>query len=85
MVTRISDLNRGNTDEPEAARIARVYAAYRASARKRKAWAADNPGNVAIREELLEAIWGLAGPELRADGAILDLGCGRRRSSWCCC
>ena len=53
-----------------------MYAAYRASARKRKAWAADNPGNVAIREELLAAIWELAGPELRGEGAILDLGCG---------
>lgn len=53
-----------------------MYAAYRASARKRRAWAADNPGNVAIRAELLEAIWDLAEPELNGDGAILDLGCG---------
>jgi len=54
----------GNTDEAEAeaARIARVYGAYRASARKRSAWAADNSGNVAIRAELLDRIWDLAGP-----------------------
>lgn len=68
--------SRGNTDEAEAARIARVYGAYRASARKRSAWAADNPGNVAIRAELLDRIWELAGPQLRGEGAILDLGCG---------
>jgi SAM-dependent methyltransferase len=68
--------NRGNTDEQEAARVTRVYAGYRGSTRKRRAWAADNPGNVAIRAELLAAIWDLAGPELRGDGAILDLGCG---------
>jgi SAM-dependent methyltransferase len=68
----------GNTDEAEAeaARIARIYAAYRASARKRSAWAADNPGNVAIRAELLDRIWQLAGPRLGGEGAILDLGCG---------
>lgn len=72
----MSDRDRGDTDETEAARIARVYSGYRGSARKRKAWAADNPGNMAIRAELLAAIWDMAGPELRGDGAILDLGCG---------
>ena len=53
-----------------------VYSRYSRSASKRRAWAADNPGNAAIRAELLTELLQLAAPELRATGRILDLGCG---------
>jgi ubiquinone/menaquinone biosynthesis C-methylase UbiE len=56
--------------------VSRVYSRYARSGRKQRAWAADNPGNVAIREELLGHILRLAGPEIAGDGPILDAGCG---------
>jgi SAM-dependent methyltransferase len=62
--------------EDEAARLARVYGGYRQSRRKRRAWAADNPGNVAMRKELFERLVGLAGDRLEGNGRILDAGCG---------
>jgi SAM-dependent methyltransferase len=63
----------------ERDRVERIYSRYRRSARRRRAWAADNPGNEAIRAELLTAITDLGALTL-ADGAeVLDLGCG---SGW---
>jgi SAM-dependent methyltransferase len=62
--------------EREVWRVKRAYRRYAASPRKRRAWAADNPGNVAIREELLARVRNLAGPELAGQGEILDVGCG---------
>jgi SAM-dependent methyltransferase len=56
--------------------VNRVYSGYARSRRKRRAWAADNPGNAAIRGELLAHLLRLAGPELAGSGAILDAGCG---------
>jgi SAM-dependent methyltransferase len=56
--------------------VSRVYSGYRRSRRKRRAWAADNPGNAAIRGEVLDQLLRLAAPELAGDGAILDAGCG---------
>jgi ubiquinone/menaquinone biosynthesis C-methylase UbiE len=56
-----------------------VYDRYADSPRKQRGWAAQNPGNRAIREELLAAILVLAGDRLAGDGAILDVGCG---SGW---
>ncbi len=53
-----------------------IYSGYSKSPRKRRAWAADNPGNVAIRRELLAEVLRAAGPELKGTGRILDLGCG---------
>src|SRR5262249_16832774 len=47
-------------------RLGRAYDRYRRSGRKRRAWAADNPGNVAIRQELLERLLDRAGPQLRS-------------------
>jgi len=81
-MTRIGD---SKPDPPpaeatERGRVARVYAQYQRSARKRRAWALDNPGNAAIREELLTRIRRAAEPELRGPGEILDLGCG---TGWC--
>ena len=56
--------------------VDRVYSEYGRSPRKQRAWAADNPGNEAIRAELLGLIRELAAPELAGDGEILDVGCG---------
>jgi ubiquinone/menaquinone biosynthesis C-methylase UbiE len=56
--------------------VSRVYSRYARSGRKQRAWAADNPGNAAIRSELLGRIRELAGAELAGDGKILDVGCG---------
>lgn len=53
-----------------------TYRDYRHSARKRRNWAAENPGNVAIRSELLAHILDLAAVPLEGDGKILDVGCG---------
>lgn len=67
-------------DGGERERVAGVYGAYRGSRRKRRAWAAGNPGNLAIRAELTDAIWRVAGERLsggeQAQGAVLDAGCG---------
>ncbi len=57
--------------------VNRVYSGYARSRRKRRAWAADNPGNVAIRGELLDRLLRLARPEIEGTGRILDMGCGR--------
>jgi ubiquinone/menaquinone biosynthesis C-methylase UbiE len=53
-----------------------VYSRYAGSRRKQRAWAADNPGNAAIRGELLAHLLRLAAPEIAGTGAILDVGCG---------
>jgi SAM-dependent methyltransferase len=53
-----------------------TYRGYRANARKRRSWAADNPGNQAIRAELLAGVVELAAERLDGCGAILDIGCG---------
>lgn len=42
----------------------------------RPAWSAANPGNLAARRELFEAIRAAAKPQLRGEGAVLDCGCG---------
>src|SRR5262249_44695088 len=62
--------------EGEHDRIAEAYAGYRENRRKRRAWSPDNPGNVAIREELVAAMLLLAGEEIAGHGALLDIGCG---------
>ena len=53
-----------------------MYSRYARSRRKRRAWAADNPGNAAIRGELLAHLLRVAAPEIASAGAILDVGCG---------
>lgn len=60
----------------DAARVRRAYERYRRSPAKRRAWSAGNPGNVAIRDELLAALAATAAPQLAGSGAILDAGCG---------
>src|SRR4051812_26994059 len=61
------------SDDPERRRLTRIYAGYQADARKRRAWSAENPGNRAIRDELVAAL----GPWLPRSGDVLDAGCGR--------
>jgi len=43
---------------------------------KRAAWAADNPGNQAIREEVAAAALRAVEPALHGGGDVLDAGCG---------
>ena len=69
-------MSRRPDSEHEAERVRRAYDRYAASRRRQRAWAADNPGNRAIRAELLEALLEEAGPELRSGGELLDVGCG---------
>ena len=58
-----------------ANRLERIYGRYQQSRMRRRAWAADNPGNRAIREELLELVRDEVGDRLAA-GQLLDVGCG---------
>jgi len=69
----------GPRRDREAARLGRVYRRYARSARKRQSWSAGNPGNIAIRRELLGAVLELAEEPLKRGGEILDVGCG---SGW---
>lgn len=59
--------------------LAHAYAHYSRSRRKRRNWSAQNPGNIAIRAELVDAVVALAGEELSRARDILDVGCG---SGW---
>jgi SAM-dependent methyltransferase len=63
----------------ERRRVEGTYARYAASARKRRSWDAENPGNAAIRDELVDAVFDVCGPELGSARAVLDIGCG---SGW---
>ena len=60
----------------EATRVEAIYRGYAASPRRRRAWAADNPGNRAIRQELLDVLLDEARPELDTAGEVLEIGCG---------
>ena len=57
-------------------RTAAVYEAYARDPRKARAWAAANPGNAAIRGELLDRVMDEVGPQLSAQSQVLDIGCG---------
>jgi SAM-dependent methyltransferase len=74
-------LTSGEAPSPgtEADRLEALYDRYAASRRKRRDWAASNPGNVAIRCELLDTLLELAAGPLRDGGLVLDVGCG---SGW---
>jgi ubiquinone/menaquinone biosynthesis C-methylase UbiE len=67
----------GEERDSHGGSVNRVYSEYARSGRKQRAWAADNPGNAAIRAELLDHLLRLAGPEIEGTGEILDMGCGR--------
>jgi ubiquinone/menaquinone biosynthesis C-methylase UbiE len=62
--------------EQEAARVSGIYGNYARSRWRRREWAADNPGNMAIRDELFDELRAAAPQPLRGDGRILDVGCG---------
>jgi ubiquinone/menaquinone biosynthesis C-methylase UbiE len=70
----------GEKHETHRGAADRVYSEYARSRRKQRAWAADNPGNLAIRAELLSYLLGLARLQLQGGGEILDVGCG---TGWC--
>src|SRR3954447_25125078 len=55
--------------------LERRYAGYGRSARKRAAWDPSNPGNAAMRGEVLERLLSAAGERV-PDGKVLDIGCG---------
>jgi SAM-dependent methyltransferase len=62
--------------EGERERIGRVYAGYKDDRRRRRAWSAENAGNIAMREEVLRTLLALAPEVLASDGLVLDAGCG---------
>jgi ubiquinone/menaquinone biosynthesis C-methylase UbiE len=57
-------------------RTEEVYSGYSRDPRKQRAWAADNPGNAVIRDELLAEVLERALPLLERGGDALDAGCG---------
>ena len=57
-------------------RTEEVYSRYSRDPRKQRAWGAGNPGNVAIRQELLASVLELTAPALQEGGDVLDVGCG---------
>ena len=63
----------------ERERVGEVYRDYAESARKQRDWSAENPGNLAIRAELADAVFELAGSTVLSATRILDVGCG---SGW---
>jgi SAM-dependent methyltransferase len=66
----------GDQAGDERRRVAAAYHGYAATPRKQRNWSAGNPGNVAIREELVTAVFDLAGSALAGATSILDVGCG---------
>jgi glycosyltransferase involved in cell wall biosynthesis/ubiquinone/menaquinone biosynthesis C-methylase UbiE len=73
---RLQDKQRRTGLAHEQRRATQVYQEYAVSPRKQHDWRADNRGNAAIRDELVEAAFELAGPALAPGSAILDVGCG---------
>jgi ubiquinone/menaquinone biosynthesis C-methylase UbiE len=66
----------GETRPEAAAELERTYRGYRRSRRKQRSWSATNPGNIAIRTEVLAAILGIGFDPPQRGGDILDVGCG---------
>ena len=64
-------------DDEEEERVRSVYERYRRDPRRARAWSAENPGNLLIREEVACAVLERAGD--LGQGDILDVGCG---SGW---
>jgi SAM-dependent methyltransferase len=67
---------RGREALEERARVEDVYGRYARSRAKRRAWAADNPGNAAMRAELLRRTLERIGGRVADGGSVLDIGCG---------
>lgn len=62
--------------EGERERLTRLYEGYRRDPGRRSAWAADNPGNVAMRAEVGARLRAAAGAVIDGDLPVLDAGCG---------
>jgi SAM-dependent methyltransferase len=62
--------------ESERDRLTRLYEGYGQDPGRRSAWAADNPGNVAIRAEVAAHLRAGAGAIVDGDQPVLDAGCG---------
>jgi ubiquinone/menaquinone biosynthesis C-methylase UbiE len=60
----------------EQSRTRSIYERYSSDPRRQRSWAASNPGNVAIRAELVDTVFALAGRELVGANEILDVGSG---------
>ncbi len=58
------------------ARLGRTYRSYAGDPRKRRAWAADNPGNARLRGELLARVLDVTRAQRERGEAVLDVGCG---------
>jgi SAM-dependent methyltransferase len=67
---------RGREALEERARVEDVYGRYARSRAKRRAWAADNPGNAAMRAELLRRTLERICGRVADGGSVLDVGCG---------
>jgi SAM-dependent methyltransferase len=63
--------------EREGARVSGIYANYARSRSRRRKWSADNPGNIAIRDELFDELRAAAPEAVHGQGRVLDVGCGR--------
>jgi ubiquinone/menaquinone biosynthesis C-methylase UbiE len=63
----------------ERERLSGIYERYARSVRSRRAWSADNAGNMAIRDELVARALEALGARLLDAHAVLDAGCG---SGW---
>jgi ubiquinone/menaquinone biosynthesis C-methylase UbiE len=70
----MSEKDDAQASDPEAGRVAQAYAAYGADPRRAASWSAENPGNLAIRREVIDALWRMVAPH--AAGGVLDVGCG---------
>lgn len=60
--------------------MAEVASEYSQSERKARAWKRDDPANDVMLDEVMAALERWAGPQLRGEGKILDIGCGT--GSW---
>jgi ubiquinone/menaquinone biosynthesis C-methylase UbiE len=74
-VTRRRQATVQASSQSNADRLDETYQRYARSRRRQRRWAADNPGNLVIRNELVDNIWTSASEQLR-DGEVLDIGCG---------
>ncbi len=66
----------GEPPSDEAARVQAVYRRYATDSRKQRAWRGDNPGNIALRRELVVAVHGLLRGSAEEAVRWLDVGCG---------
>lgn len=60
----------------EGERARKIYRGYGEDPGKQRGWAADNPGNLAIRDELTRSVLSLADVSRLSSGRLLDVGCG---------